>query len=94
MKFHTVNKTEVNKTVNSYKDVFQGIGKLDGGYMKDGATPSAYPARRIPSSLQDRLEAKLYCMKVKGIIEKISRPIDWVNLMVAVETRTVVSKYA
>jgi len=27
---HAVKRTEVNKIINSYNDVFQGIGKLDG----------------------------------------------------------------
>ena len=51
---HAIDKTKTDDIISSYNDVFQGIGKLDRGchlYLKDDAVPTAYPARRIPSSL-------------------------------------------
>ncbi|KAK2701583.1 hypothetical protein QYM36_019776, partial [Artemia franciscana] len=66
------------------------IGKLDGEchlYLKDDPVPTAYPARRIPSSLRGKLEAELKQMEEQGIIEKVSKPTDWVNSMVAIEKK-------
>ncbi|KAK2710450.1 hypothetical protein QYM36_011843 [Artemia franciscana] len=87
---HAIDKTKTDDIISSYNDVFQGIGKLDGGchlYLKDDAVPTAYPARRIPSSLRGKLEAELKRMEEQGIIEKVSKPTDWVNSMVAVEKK-------
>ncbi|KAK2719307.1 hypothetical protein QYM36_004954 [Artemia franciscana] len=87
---HAIDKTKMDDIISSYNDVFQGIGKLDGGchlHLKDDAVPTAYPARRIPSSLRGKLEAELKRMEEQGIIEKVSKPTDWVNSMVAVEKK-------
>ena len=70
---HAIDKTKTDDIISSYNDVFQGIGKLDGGchlYLKDDAVPTAYPARRIPSSLRGKLEAELKRMEEQGIIGK------------------------
>ncbi|KAK2721692.1 hypothetical protein QYM36_003860 [Artemia franciscana] len=82
---HAIEKTKTDKIISSYNDVFQGIGKLDGEchlYLKDDAFPIAYPARRIPSSLRGKLEAELKRMEEQGIIEKVSKPTDWMNSMI------------
>ncbi|KAK2728073.1 hypothetical protein QYM36_008524 [Artemia franciscana] len=70
-----VSKTKTDDIISSYNDVFQGIGKLDRGchlYLKDDPVPTAYPARRITSSLRGKLEAELKRMEEQGIIEKLN----------------------
>ncbi|KAK2715714.1 hypothetical protein QYM36_010329 [Artemia franciscana] len=87
---HVIDKTKTDEIISSYNDFFQGIGKLHGEchlYLKDDAVPTVYPARRIPSLLRGKLEAELKRMEEQGIIEKVSKPTDWVNSMVAVEKK-------
>ena len=69
---HAFNKTKEDDIISNYKDVFQGIGKLDGEchlHMKVDVVPIAYPARTIPSSLQGKLEAELNYREEQGITE-------------------------
>ena len=46
----------VNRILSEYKDVFQGIGKLEGKchiYLKENCQPTVQPPKRIPISMQD-----------------------------------------
>ena len=73
---YAFDRTKVDDIVSNYNDVFHGIGKIDGEFhlhWKNNAVPTAYPARRILSSLREKLEEELNRMKEQGLIEKISK---------------------
>ncbi|KAK2718174.1 hypothetical protein QYM36_005478 [Artemia franciscana] len=76
--------------VSEYSDVFKGIGKLETEceiYLKDNATPTVHPARKIPLALKQKLKTELERLESLDIIEKVSEPTDWVNAMVMVEKK-------
>lgn len=54
------------------------------------ATPVMYLPRRIPFTLHSRLKDKLDDMEKSGIIAKVTKPTDWVNVLVVVEKPTTV----
>ncbi|KAK2725576.1 hypothetical protein QYM36_000169 [Artemia franciscana] len=76
--------------VSEYSDVFKGIGKLKTEceiYLKDNATPTVHPARKIPLALKQKLKTELERLESLDIIKKVSEPTDWVNAMVMVEKK-------
>ncbi|KAK2705876.1 hypothetical protein QYM36_016028 [Artemia franciscana] len=76
--------------VSEYSDVFKGIGKLETEceiYLKDNATPTVHPARKIPLALKQKLKTELKRLESLDIIKKVSEPTDWVNAMVMVEKK-------
>ncbi|KAK2716831.1 hypothetical protein QYM36_007097 [Artemia franciscana] len=76
--------------VSEYSDVFKGIGKLETEceiYLKDNATPTVHPARKIPLALKQKLKTELERLESLDIIKKVSEPTDWVNAMVMVEKK-------
>ena len=82
-------KTKIN-IIEQFKDVFQGIGKLEGEchfHLKEGAFPKVHPARK--ASLWDTLKQELNRMEQEGIIEKVTTPKEWVNSIVGVEKKDV-----
>ncbi|KAI4876721.1 hypothetical protein NFI96_000425 [Prochilodus magdalenae] len=59
--------------LEKYADVFQGIGEFPGEChlcIDPNATPVAYPPRRVPIALRDRLEQELDKMEKSNIICK------------------------
>ncbi|KAK2709548.1 hypothetical protein QYM36_013274 [Artemia franciscana] len=59
--------------VSEYLDVFKGIGKLKTEceiYLKDNATPTVHPARKIRLALKQKLKTELECLESLNIIEK------------------------
>ncbi|XP_065570300.1 uncharacterized protein LOC136033481 [Artemia franciscana] len=65
--------SQVPHLKEKYKEVFRGIGKLDGErniHLKDNATPTVYPARRVPAAMQDKLKTELSHLESLGIIKK------------------------
>ncbi|KAK2719595.1 hypothetical protein QYM36_005160 [Artemia franciscana] len=82
--------SQVPHLKEKYKEVFREIGKLDGEcniHLKDNATPTLYPARQIPATMQDKLKTELSCLESLGIIEKVVTLTKWVNSMVMVERK-------
>ncbi|KAK2706727.1 hypothetical protein QYM36_014683 [Artemia franciscana] len=78
----------VDRILSEYEDVFQGIGKLEGKchiYLKENCQPTVQPPKRIPISMQDRFKAELGRLEPLGVIEKVSKPTEWVNSIVIVE---------
>ncbi|KAK2704195.1 hypothetical protein QYM36_017493 [Artemia franciscana] len=76
--------------VSEYSDVFKDIGKLETEceiYLKDNATPTVHPARKIPLALKQKLKTELERLESLDIIEKVRQPTDWVNAMVMVEKK-------
>ncbi|KAK2712700.1 hypothetical protein QYM36_011401, partial [Artemia franciscana] len=78
----------VDRILSEYEDVFQGIGKLEGKchiYLKKNCQPTVQPPKRIPISMQDRFKAEFSRLETLGVIEKVSKPTEWVNSTVIVE---------
>ncbi|KAK2727803.1 hypothetical protein QYM36_008330 [Artemia franciscana] len=78
----------VDRILSEYEDVFQGIGKLEGKchiYLKENCQPTVQPPKRIPISMQDRFKAELSRLETLGVIEKVSKPTEWVNSIIIVE---------
>ncbi|KAK2711995.1 hypothetical protein QYM36_010876 [Artemia franciscana] len=74
--------------IDQYADVFEGIGQLPGVCkltLKEGAVPTVQPPKRVPFALEKRLKAELDRLEQMKIIEKVTKPTDWVNSVVIVE---------
>ena len=75
------------EVLKEYKDVFTGLGYI-GDYkieLKDGAIPKQDTPRTVPAAIKDELKTKLKDMEKKGILEKVTKPTDWVNSAVYVK---------
>ena len=71
-------------------NVFKGIGKVETEceiHLKDNATPTVHPARKVPLAMKEKLKNELDRLESLDIIEKVSEPTDWVNAMVMVEKK-------
>lgn len=71
-----------------YGDIFKGLGCLEGEgkiYLIDNATPSIYPARKVPFALRERLKAELARLEELDVIKKADKPTEWVLPLVIVE---------
>jgi hypothetical protein len=76
------------KILTDYNDVFKGIGLFPGTcslHLKPKSIPVICPPMRVPVALQDRLQNELKTMEDKGIIQKVTRPTDWVNSLVCMD---------
>ncbi|KAK2714021.1 hypothetical protein QYM36_008577 [Artemia franciscana] len=74
--------------IDQYADVFEGIGQLPGVCkltLKEGAIPTVQSPKRVPFALEKRLKAELDRLEQMKIIEKVTKPTDWVNSVVIVE---------
>jgi hypothetical protein len=71
-----------------YKEVFQGLGCLDGKcriHLREDAVPVVYPARKVPLALKSKLQDELKRLEKLGVIKKTNIPTDWVLPLVLVE---------
>ena len=76
------------KVLSDFPHIFTGLGELEGEvkiHLKSDATPVVHPARRIPHAIKDKLKQELDKMENTGVIEKVTKPTDWVNSLVVVE---------
>lgn len=67
---------------NQYPDRFQGIGCFPGEcdiVLEPDAEPVIHPARKFPIHLKDELKQELDRMESIDVIEKVSKPTDWVS---------------
>ena len=67
---------------SQYPDRFQGIGRFPGEYdivLEPNAEPVVHPARKFPIHLKDELREELDRMESMEVIEKVSKPTDWVS---------------
>ncbi|KAK2703460.1 hypothetical protein QYM36_018099 [Artemia franciscana] len=74
--------------IDQYADVSEGIGQLPGVCkmtLKDGAVPTVQPPKHVLFALEKRLKAELDRLEQMKIIEKITKPTEWVNSVVIVE---------
>ncbi|KAK2707594.1 hypothetical protein QYM36_015335 [Artemia franciscana] len=81
---------DLEPLLEQYKELFSGIGKIQGKckiHLKEGVVPTAYPARKVPIAMREKLKQELNRLESLGIIEKVEEPMEWVNLMVLVEKK-------
>ena len=72
--------------LEQYKEVFEGLGRLEGEYhieMETMITPVQNRPRRIPFSLQEDLNKKLESLEQQGIIAKVDCPTPWIANLLA-----------
>ncbi|XP_064597501.1 uncharacterized protein K02A2.6-like [Liolophura sinensis] len=77
----------MNEIKSSYRDVFQGEGKLEGLLhleVDDKVQPDKLPCRKVPVALQPKLKEQLETLTKKGIIKPVTVPTDWISAMVVV----------
>lgn len=86
----TTMSPEVTKLMDSYEDVFKGLGCLEGLYhihIDESATPVVHPPRKVAFSVRPRLKTELERMETIGAITKVTEATEWVNSIVVVEKR-------
>lgn len=75
------------KLVESFNDVFTGLGCLSGKYnieIDDSIVPvKSYP-RRIPITMKEKLKQKLDELEADGVIKKETGPTEWISNLVLV----------
>lgn len=82
---HTI--SDLNNLISEFDDVFEGHGRLPGKYkitLHQDATPIIASARKIPLALEESVRSELLRMENIGVIEKVTKPTDWVNPIVIV----------
>ena len=85
IKVHDINTVQ-QELVDSYTDVFHGIGKLKNHqveiHIDKSVQPVAQRHRRIPSHIRKKVETSLDDLEKKDIIEKANGPTPWVSPIV------------
>ena len=72
------------------KEIFRGIGKLDGVQIKlnidENVTPVVQNTRRIPFHIRKQVEEELLSLEAQGIIERVpeGQATPWISQIVAV----------
>ncbi|XP_049515895.1 uncharacterized protein LOC125942024, partial [Dermacentor silvarum] len=83
-----VEPLELYDAAKPYKDVFEGLGQLEGMVyhlkLKPGSQGAVKPARRIPIALQSKVKAELDRMETSGVIAQVTEPTEWASNMVVV----------
>ncbi|KAK2713685.1 hypothetical protein QYM36_009531 [Artemia franciscana] len=77
----------IQKFLNEFSDVFEGTGTLPGTckiYLKEGAIPTIQPPKQVPFALQAKFKEELDRLESLGVIEKVTKPTQWVNSLVLV----------
>ena len=87
----SVEQSESNRVeslVESYSDLFQGLGKLKGFqvqlHVDKDVQPIAQSHRRVPFHVRKHLEEQLRCDEELGVIENTEGPTPWVSPVVVV----------
>jgi len=80
--------TQSNDILDSYSDVFEGLGCItDALYnikIDKNAKPIVHPPRKVPVTLRPKIQKELKRMEELDVIEKVEEPTDWVNSMVTI----------
>ena len=77
----------VDGVIDSYNDVFNGLGCLPGEYQIEidkEATPQQNHNRKVPQSMKSDLRQKLDKLMDKGVIAKVDYPTDCISNIVSV----------
>lgn len=76
--------------VSKYEKAFSGSEKTLGEYpikLIDEVRRIFHPPGIVPLSLQPRMKDVLRKLELKGVIERVEYPTDWVNSQVIVEKK-------
>lgn len=77
------------RILETYKDVFTGLGKFPGDpykfHLKPDAKPARHAPRKVPIHLQDAFKAELDSLVEQGVLEPVEHSTEWVNSFVIVE---------
>lgn len=83
-------KTQINEILRKYKDVFLGDGRMktEVKLETDKTVPLVQEKpRRIPLSIRKRLEEEISDLTKRGLIEKVSGPVQWTSNIVIVKKK-------
>ncbi|KAK3777979.1 hypothetical protein RRG08_038775 [Elysia crispata] len=66
-----------------------GIGDLGTASLSTDpdVTPRAFPCRSVPLALKTKVKMELDSLCERGIMERVNKPIAWVNQMAVVEKK-------
>ena len=77
--------------LDTYSDVFTGIGKFPGlpykFQFKPNAKPTKHAPRKVPIHLQDAFHEEIRNLEALGILEETKDMTEWVNSFVIVEQK-------
>ena len=77
--------------LETYADVFTGIGKFPGlpykFQLKPNAKPTRHAPRKVPIHLQDAFHEEIRNLQQLGILEETKDVTEWVNSFVIVEKK-------
>ena len=77
--------------LETYTDVFTGIGKFPGlpykFQLKPNAKPARHAPRKVPIHLQDAFHEEIRNLEQLGILEETKDITEWVNSFVIVEKK-------
>uniref|UniRef100_A0A8D8QC11 Uncharacterized protein K02A2.6 n=1 Tax=Cacopsylla melanoneura TaxID=428564 RepID=A0A8D8QC11_9HEMI len=79
---------EYSSLMTQFSDLFTGLGCLPGEShitLKENAQPHVDPPRKVPFKLMTRYKKELENMCANEVIEKVTKPTQWVNSVVLVE---------
>ena len=73
--------------LTQYADVFKGLGRLEGNYkitLDEDVNPVIHPPRKVPVALRETVREKLIQLERDQVIEKVTKPTEWVSSMLIV----------
>ncbi|KAK2710841.1 hypothetical protein QYM36_012133 [Artemia franciscana] len=85
---HQQRRIEVDRLLEEFSDVFDGIRQLPGTshiQLKEGAVTTVQRPKLVPFTLQPKLKKELERPEALGVIEKTTKPTEWVNSIVLVK---------
>jgi len=91
---NTLRETPLTKEaiLETYSDVFEGLGTFPGEpykfHLKEDAKPARHAPRKVPIHLQESFQKEIESLVKQGILEPVEHSTDWVNSFVIVEKNT------
>ena len=68
----------VTNLIERFPKLFQGLGKMQGEYITEGATPFALTTpRQVAIPLLESVKSELENMEKQGVISRVQEPTDW-----------------
>ena len=77
-----------SEVLESYKDVFKGLGKMPGKvHLKTDSSvdPVNMPPRCVPIAVKEKLKHELDRLEYMDVIAKVTEPTEWVSSLVVVQ---------
>lgn len=77
----------LNTSMQEYKDVFEGTGKLEGKYhlnVDRSVPPVVHPPRKVPAATKKCLKEELDKLSKEGLIAPVRKPTSWVSSLVII----------